>query len=757
MHDAPHQSNLASCGGSVDHDSLSYRFSYPYPLVERCGRIPPALGTSISLRPTLGRASRPSLRLRERPMSPEPKSGPTNGMLLSNRYRLEQVLGQGAMGSVWSARDERLGLDVAVKVFVGGQTGQSLLEPDRARFEEEQKILAQLRSPYVVQIRDRGLTPDHQPYYVMDRFDGRSLREHLSEVERMPVSEVLELLEELGRAIQEPHAKGLIHRDIKPGNIFLLEYPGQRHLAVRLLDFGIAKSLSPKPDAHGETQPGAMLGTPLYIAPEQIQGRASQASDIYAIGIVAYRCLAGRPPFEADQVAAVLTQHLAVAPPPFEKRLEVPKPVDGLVRRLLQKDPEWRPNAVELVEAVQQVRFVLEGPRSNPASLHVSDSIPPPVLTFANPEFDGTTTPPSWAAEFAAPGRAWPPCPPGSSTSTPSWPPVAGVRAPDSGPKARKARPWRSALLAAASASLSLVGWGIAQRQDSDERSVELRVDSRPAGAIVHFDHRKLGPTPVFALVRTGRMPVELRLERPGFQTLSRKIQLTRDTHLDVDLTPRPTASLPASRSLTTLSDPPPPAVDPHRSPRRLRRRSESSRPKRSLRRGRPARTPPAAAEPTGPASEAAGPTRPTSEAPEPTRPAAEAPEPTGPASEAAGPTRPTSEAPEPTRPAAATVQGGTVPAQKLSLTKGTGSSEQVRGPPEASSPAPALVGVVFRHGDRGPVRKLRIGGRVYGGPPIRIRLPALSTIDVEHLGEDGVWRKIRVRVPADGGVVALH
>ncbi|MEL6188613.1 MAG: protein kinase, partial [Myxococcota bacterium] len=231
-------------------------------------------------------------------------------------------------------------------------------------FDVEQRALVSLRSPYVVRIHDRGLTEHDRPYFVMELLSGRSLQDHLDQCERLEALDVLEILEDLGRAVHEPHLQGLAHRDIKPGNIFLTEYPGQRRLEVRLLDFGVAKSVVGDADEGAVTTDGMIVGTPHYVAPEQIDGTPTLRSDIYSIGIVAFRCLAGFPPFRGDQ-HAVLRQHLGASPPPLPPEAEVPAPLENLVRSMLEKRPEARPSASELVSAVIQVR----------ASLF--DSVPP--------------------------------------------------------------------------------------------------------------------------------------------------------------------------------------------------------------------------------------------------------------------------------------------------------------------------------------------------------------------------------------------
>lgn len=288
------------------------------------------------------------------------------GLVLGDRYRLDLRIGRGGMGEVWRARDETLETDVAVKLLLAPSSPEEF-EEAKARFDIEQRALISLRSRYVVRIHDRGLSEHGQPYFVMELLAGRSLQDHLEEHERLEVPEVLEILEDLGRAVHEPHLKGLAHRDIKPGNVFLTEFPGQRRLEVRLLDFGVAKSIGGESEDGSVTSDGMIVGTPLYVAPEQIDGTPTLGSDIYSIGVVAYRCLAGVPPFRGEQ-HAVLRQHLGAAPPSLPPDVGVPPPLETLIRTMLSKQPELRPTPAELVADVVSIRGMFFAPPSAPKS-----------------------------------------------------------------------------------------------------------------------------------------------------------------------------------------------------------------------------------------------------------------------------------------------------------------------------------------------------------------------------------------------------
>ena len=273
------------------------------------------------------------------------------GLLVGGRYRLEHIIGRGGMGEVWCALDEVVQTNVAVKFLRPLMGDTELVEEAYRRFLDECRVLALLRSPYIVSILDMGTIEDGRPYYVMEYLAGQSLEQKLKAEGRLSIKDTLDLMEEVARALQSAHSNQLIHRDLKPGNIFLAEFAGQKGYFVRLLDFGIAKPLNDT-NFGSNTATGAFLGTPGYISPEQIEGHAELSSDIYALGIVAYQCLAGRLPFEGG-VATLIGKHLHSAPPPFQSELKIPRPVSTLVMSMLAKNPSKRPDAWRLADKIR--------------------------------------------------------------------------------------------------------------------------------------------------------------------------------------------------------------------------------------------------------------------------------------------------------------------------------------------------------------------------------------------------------------------
>ncbi|WP_165986800.1 serine/threonine-protein kinase, partial [Streptomyces sp. YIM 98790] len=275
-----------------------------------------------------------------------------DGLVLDGRYRIGQQLGEGGMGAVYEAQDLRLERVVAVKVL----HGVSLRRDPRARqrFEREAKLLAGLTSPFIVTVHDAGEAPatsdggQRMLYLVMERLHGRSLDEVLSAGDLPSLRLLAQWGEQICRALGAAHDGGVIHRDLKPANVMV----GTDGL-VRVLDFGIASVVADSPDNHRLTSTGLVVGTPAYMAPEQIEGaRFEKRTDLYALGCILYALVTGRPPFESDSLYTLMRQQMTRIPDaPSIVRPGVPNEWDALIMRLLAKQPEERPeSAAEVLE-----------------------------------------------------------------------------------------------------------------------------------------------------------------------------------------------------------------------------------------------------------------------------------------------------------------------------------------------------------------------------------------------------------------------
>ena len=257
------------------------------------------------------------------------------------QYRLMRPIGTGGMGEVYLAEHQMMKRPVAIKVIRPGKADdpQAL-----ARFEREVRATAKLSHWNTIEIFDYGRTDDGTFYYVMEYLPGMSLAELVDRYGPLPADRAIHLLMQTCDALAEAHARGLIHRDIKPGNIFAAERGGVYDVA-KLLDFGLVKPLSDDKVPVQLTQEGTITGSPLFMSPEQALGDSEPdaRSDIYSLGAVAYYLLTGAPPFEGDKPIKIILAH-AHDPvvPPSRLRSDVPADLEQVVLRCLAKNPDDR-------------------------------------------------------------------------------------------------------------------------------------------------------------------------------------------------------------------------------------------------------------------------------------------------------------------------------------------------------------------------------------------------------------------------------
>lgn len=271
------------------------------------------------------------------------------GVLLGNRYRLDERIAGGGMGDVWRGTDEVLGRTVAVKILLPALVE----EPGFAeRFRGEARTMATINHPGVVDVYDYG--SDQQiAFLVMEYVEGDALSRTLGRVGRLTPARTMALVAQAADALQAAHEKGIVHRDVKPGNLLV-----RPNGTLVLTDFGIARSAM----VAQLTAAGSVLGTASYISPEQAAGAtATSASDVYALGVVAYQCLSGHRPFEGDNPLAIAMMHVRDTPRPLPG--DIPPLIRSIVERAMAKDPGARwPSASALAVAARQAAVAPSGP-----------------------------------------------------------------------------------------------------------------------------------------------------------------------------------------------------------------------------------------------------------------------------------------------------------------------------------------------------------------------------------------------------------
>jgi len=384
--------------------------------------------------------------------------------LLASRYRLTDRIAAGGMGEVWRGEDELLNRAVAVKLLPTGRAGD---EAFLARFRAEARYAASLSHPGIARVYDYGESAEFGgAYLIMELVNGEPLSAILARAGRLSADATLDIISQAARALDAAHQAGIVHRDIKPGNL-LVAAGG----TTKITDFGIATAVAAAQASH-LTETGMVMGTAMYVSPEQATGApVTDASDIYSLGVVAYECLAGHPPFTASEPLAIAFAHKHEPVPALPP--DVPQPVSDLVYHMLAKTPGERPAGVQ---AVADRADMLRG------ALALGDSTEYVSATRADLPAAGT--------------GAWP----GREGPGPGRPRSVGPRRPN------RRRPLvtvgSTAVLcaAAAAAGLYLTGY-ISGRTSGDVGSNTAQHLSSPAITPSHRASRHPSPTPHPSLV----------------------------------------------------------------------------------------------------------------------------------------------------------------------------------------------------------------------------------------------------------------
>ena len=444
------------------------------------------------------------------------ESQPLIGLALEDRYTILREIGRGGMGVVYEAEHKELGKRIAIKVMLDKYAND---EEAVIRFKREALAASRIGNPHIIDVSHIGIAPDGRPFAVMELLDGQPLSAILAGTGPMQPWRAIHIMRQVLRAVGAAHSKGIIHRDLKPDNIFIVNRDDE-HDFVKLLDFGISKMVDTAEMAAATrlTTTGVVMGTPLYMAPEQAMGApAERGVDIYACGVILFEMLAGRPPFDEPNYNMLVAKLLTAEPPLLsDLRKGTPASLVNAVAKALKKDPDSRfANCETFAQAL-------------------------PVVAVAQPELEQAATLP--------PGSS---VPPGAKHSAPGR--VAAARTIDA-PR-RASRKWIGGLLAFAGAIAAATV--LLKRADESKAAPttapaistaplretstigDLQIRTAPvSGAIVKVDGKEVGSTPIQVSVEAGMH--QLHTELAGYATMDLDQLVTAKERTTVVITMRP-------------------------------------------------------------------------------------------------------------------------------------------------------------------------------------------------------------------------
>ena len=470
------------------------------------------------------------------------------GKYLGSNYRIVEPIGAGAMGMVFLVEHVVLPRRFAAKVL----SPELARHPEAiARFEVEAHAISQLEHENVVSVVDYGKTDDGCVFLVMELLRGKTLQARIDQGS-ISLDEIVSVVSQVCRALAAAHAAGIVHRDMKPENVFLADRPGMRPL-VKVLDFGVSKAREHSLRDGRITTQGQLLGSPEYMSPEASRGEEVDArADIYAVGIILYQLLCGDVPFRHENYLKVLQMHATLAPaPPRLLAPALPDAVERLILRALEKDPARRHPSIEDLELELLAAMPEVAERTTLFAADLRPSIPW-ARSSTNPFGMVAGTHPGLVH-----GRALSPAPPRPSDGT-----TIDTRR-------RRGRLAVGALWCAAVGVAAIAGIGLWFERSGGDRAtsapaavgarvepahppapqpivdpleptvpdeIRLHIDSSPPGAIVTLDGKRLGRTPIDAQLPPVDGDGQIQLELRGYRTVRRAIARDRDGELRVSL-----------------------------------------------------------------------------------------------------------------------------------------------------------------------------------------------------------------------------
>jgi len=452
------------------------------------------------------------------------------GAVVGGRYRIIKKLAAGGMGEVYQAEHIELHKQFAVKVML---PTLSFDQEFVNRFKREAISASRIGQQNIIDISDFGQTDDGRFYFVMEFLDGVTIASLLHRQGPLPVQRMVNIALQTTRALAAAHAQGIVHRDMKPENVMVLQRPGQPDF-VKVLDFGVAK-VSTGPAQGGQTQLGMVVGTPQYMSPEQAMGVLVDArTDTYALGLILYEMLSGSPTFHGDTASILMVKQVTEPAPPFTPELAatMPAALHDLIFQMLEKDPNARPESLDKVVEVLETLL---------AHLRVGAKLAPATTSG---RFPSTATP-----HTISPVRVTSSGIPVASPTRVTQPPASN-EAEDSMPAPAKSK---GPMLAVGAALLLVIGGGAvvafkpdpppanpplliepvvveepkkpAVAEPAAPKLVKLTLESTPEGAEVFEKDVSLGTTPL-VVSREAQAILELRFALKGYQDLTKKLAM---------------------------------------------------------------------------------------------------------------------------------------------------------------------------------------------------------------------------------------
>ena len=283
------------------------------------------------------------------------------GTIISDRYEIVRLIGEGGMGSVYEAKHRQIGKRVAIKVLDKEYSNDA---EALARFKQEAKIAGNIGHLNICEVTDFGVTDDGLTFLVMEYLEGESLADILKREKRLPADIALGVIRQTLEALEEVHAKGIVHRDLKPENVYITNVKGHG-LVVKLLDFGISKVMKADEEALRLTKTGTMIGTPYYMSPEQVRakGNVDHRTDLYCCGVICYEMLTGRVPYGGTTYSEVMFRIIEDAfPDPRKTVSDIPQKLVKLIHRSMHKNPAKRiQSASTFLDEIKKLQLDIGG------------------------------------------------------------------------------------------------------------------------------------------------------------------------------------------------------------------------------------------------------------------------------------------------------------------------------------------------------------------------------------------------------------